>query len=571
MMTSKSSLRRSALLSPSRAAAAAGGGALSLAASQSRWAWSAVFCAVVLVGCGGSPGGSSGANNAPIANAGAGQTVSAGTTVTLNGSASSDPDNDPLTYSWVIAVRPPASAAILSNPTSVTPTFVPDAPGDYTISLVVTDNRSAASASPSNVLVRVTGGNQPPIANSGPDQSVVVGQTVTLDGVQSTDFNRDPLTYSWQVRKPDGSVITPNNANSALATFVADQAGSYVASLTVNDGAVSGAVDTVTITAGTGNVAPTANAGPHTPDHLGRARFLLLTASPLPVVMDGSASRDANGEVITFSWAFNARPPGSAAALSSSAGTPSVATFVPDVAGTYRPQLTTSDRLLTSTASAATVVLGTGNVQPNAVAGNFYQTVVAGTTVTLDGSRSFDANTNDTLQYSWTLVSKPTGSTAALSSPVLVRPTFVADRAGVYVASLVVSDGQLSSISDATAVQALAQAGPYDGSWSGTTSQQGTVSFGVNASQVSSITFTWFPTVGTCVSTATTVTTTYNFVPPKPMDTGSFTITESTGDVRAISATFSGLRQASGSMNLQYTSPSGCVQIVPVTFTASRP
>ena len=40
-------------------------------------------------------------NNAPIANAGNDQSVTGGDTVNLNGSASSDPDGDTLTFLWL--------------------------------------------------------------------------------------------------------------------------------------------------------------------------------------------------------------------------------------------------------------------------------------------------------------------------------------------------------------------------------------------------------------------------------------------------------------------------------------
>ena len=83
------------------------------------------------------------------------------------------------------------------------------------------------------------------------------------------------------------------------------------------------------------------------------------------------------------------------------------------------------------------------NALPIAVAGAV-QPVEAGIAVTLDGSASSDAD-GDTLTYAWTLTSRPTGSTAALAGATSARPTFTADIAGTYVATLVVNDGKVSS------------------------------------------------------------------------------------------------------------------------------
>src|ERR1700733_4882447 len=62
--------------------------------------------------------------HAPTANAGPNQTVTVGATINLDGSATStDPDGDPPTYRWDLNSIPTGSAAVLSNPTAVTPTF----------------------------------------------------------------------------------------------------------------------------------------------------------------------------------------------------------------------------------------------------------------------------------------------------------------------------------------------------------------------------------------------------------------------------------------------------------------
>jgi K319-like protein/ZU5 domain-containing protein len=78
------------------------------------------------------------ANVAPIAAAGADLGVSTGLTVSLDGSASTDPDNDALTYAWTLTA-PPGSAASLDDATSATPAFVPDIDGDYVVALTVND------------------------------------------------------------------------------------------------------------------------------------------------------------------------------------------------------------------------------------------------------------------------------------------------------------------------------------------------------------------------------------------------------------------------------------------------
>jgi hypothetical protein len=53
--------------------------------------------------------------------------------------------------------------------------------------------------------------NLPPLADAGPDQTVLVGQTATLDGSHSTDADGDPLTYRWTIlsRPPGSSASSP--------------------------------------------------------------------------------------------------------------------------------------------------------------------------------------------------------------------------------------------------------------------------------------------------------------------------------------------------------------------------
>ncbi len=91
------------------------------------------------------------------------------------------------------------------------------------------------------------GGNLPPTANAGADQTVATGALVTLSGSGSDpDGGPGPLTFAWsQVSGPSATI---NNANQAVATVTPGTAGAYVFRLTVSDGAAS-ATDDVTVTA----------------------------------------------------------------------------------------------------------------------------------------------------------------------------------------------------------------------------------------------------------------------------------------------------------------------------------
>src|SRR5690606_8085238 len=134
-------------------------------------------------------------NTPPVANAGDDQQALVGATVLLDGSASSDVDGDPLGFAWRFDSVPAGSQTVLLNAASARPSFVPDLSGSYVARLTVTDGRGGSSSD--TVEIQTTPTNRAPVADAGPDQSVTAGQTVYLDGGDSSDPDGDALQFRW--------------------------------------------------------------------------------------------------------------------------------------------------------------------------------------------------------------------------------------------------------------------------------------------------------------------------------------------------------------------------------------
>lgn len=187
-------------------------------------------------------------NTVPIANAGADQEVNTNTLVSLSAMGSYDGDGDPMTYLWTMGSKPVGSSASLANSSALVTTFAADIAGVYTLSLIVNDGQYSSLVD--TVTVTASFVNAAPVANGGPDQNIMAGATVSLDGTGSTDANADPLAFSWSMTsKPAGSQAALSGTTSASPSFTADKEGIYIVSLTVNDGTVDSSLpDTVQIT-----------------------------------------------------------------------------------------------------------------------------------------------------------------------------------------------------------------------------------------------------------------------------------------------------------------------------------
>ena len=189
-------------------------------------------------------------NLAPFANAGADQTVVEGQSVTLDGSASYDPDGQSVTYAW----SAPEGVA-LSDPAVADPTFVaPDVTGDttYTITLEVSDGVASATHS---VDVTVENERSPAFASGS-----VAAQTYTQDSAITElalsltlgNGANDDHVYQWSPDLPDGLVFDhsdPADLNITGTPTAASAATSYTLSVSDLDGDVATLVVTITVNA----------------------------------------------------------------------------------------------------------------------------------------------------------------------------------------------------------------------------------------------------------------------------------------------------------------------------------
>ena len=140
-----------------------------------------------------------------------------GFTLTLNGSNSVPAGG---TFAWAFTDKPEGSAATLSDPAIVDPTFTMDVAGIYTVELTYTVGTE------SDTDTVDTQAFNPVVANAGPNQSVLENELVTLDGSLSSPSGG---TFSWVFTDiPSASDAILLGADTANPTFIADKDGDYI-------------------------------------------------------------------------------------------------------------------------------------------------------------------------------------------------------------------------------------------------------------------------------------------------------------------------------------------------------
>jgi len=189
----------------------------------------------------------------PTADAGPDQTVDEGTVVTLDGTGSSDPDSQNLTYAWTLGnhTGPPIA---LSSSTAAKPTFQTLDDGTYTFTLTVSDGTTTDTDD-----VTVTVRNKVPVLAAQADPAYAGG--VALVTTSFTDLGILD-THSGTLNWGDGSppeALPVSAQGTGWGTLVASHvyatAGAYPVTITITDDDNGSATTTV---AGLQVIAPVA-------------------------------------------------------------------------------------------------------------------------------------------------------------------------------------------------------------------------------------------------------------------------------------------------------------------------
>ena len=370
--------------------------------------------------------GTSVANRAPVASAGADFSVESAAQGTLDASASYDDDGDTLTYAWT---QPSGTTVTLSSTTAAGPTFTAPtvtASTTLTFSVTVNDGTLTSAADTVTVTVLPPAANTTPVADAGADQSVKPPVTVTLDGSASSDADGDTLTYSWS--QLSGTTVTLSDTTSATPTFSATAVTTSTDlrfQLTVSDGSAT-ATDQVVVTlrpAGT-NVAPTVTVPATATVAEGASLTITATAS------------DADGDTLTYSW--------DTGTITATGTTTSAITFTApavDADQTVTMTVTVSDGTLSASASVTVTItdVPADNSAPT-VSVPATATVAEGSSLTITATAS-DPD-GDTLTYSWN-TGTITATGTATSAITFTAPEVDADT--TVTITVTVSDGSLTA------------------------------------------------------------------------------------------------------------------------------
>lgn len=197
------------------------------------------------------------ANQPPVVDAGADQTITLPSSATLSGSATDDglPVGGSLTVTWSKTSGP--GTVSFANPNAAGTTASFSEAGAYVLRLTASDTELTAF---DEVTITVEpAANQPPTADAGPDQTITLPASVTLNGTGFDDGlpAGSSLSYLWTKVSGPGTV-TFSSPTTSVTNATLTPSGVYVLRLTVSDSELASS-DDVTVTVLPGTTPPVAD------------------------------------------------------------------------------------------------------------------------------------------------------------------------------------------------------------------------------------------------------------------------------------------------------------------------
>ena len=213
--------------------------------------------------------------------------IEAGKPFSIDGSASTDPNEDELQYKWTLS----GLGSPIDLSTKMSDTVTIDMAGkDLVLTLLVQDTGGLTDQD--IVVITVEPGNRPPVAiittpsNGG---AYSEGNEVVFNGLASSDPDNDFLTYTWDLAEAGGPSYTASKQNK----FSLDLSeGQYSISLTVED--PDGESSTATHSFSVTNLPPVSKI---TSD----VNSLFVGEK---IRLSGEDSYDPEGDALDFLWNF---------------------------------------------------------------------------------------------------------------------------------------------------------------------------------------------------------------------------------------------------------------------------
>jgi len=270
----------------------------------------------------------------------------------------------------------------------------------------------------------LNGANEAPTADAGPDQTVDEGQSVLLNGSNSTDADDGIESYQWV--QTDGPLVTLSDPDAQQPSFTAPDVGSEGAALifelTVVDFFGNQATDVCTVNVTWQNEPPIANAGNDQTVDEGTT-----------VLLDGSSSLDIDDGIAAYLWTQT----GGLTVNLLNPETPNPIFTAPNVDSdglSLAFDLTVTDAGGLQHTDACIVNITWQNEPPTAVVTPDYLETTGETLVTLNGSSSTDSD-DGIASYLWTQID---GDPVSLLNATSVATTFTSPTAGTFDKNIVI-------------------------------------------------------------------------------------------------------------------------------------